>query len=448
MSENTHRKYKYNSSVIISNTVFVFIAVTFLILLSLFIVIPFFSTLKNSFYQDNAVSIQGYIQLFLHPKFQSSLINSIIISGITACVSVAMGSLFAFSTRYYRLCNNTLFKIIPFIPLLSPHGTFALTSILLFEKTGVFSTFSGVHFMTDNYFFLLIITQGISFFPLSYFMLIMVFSQLPAVAEIKKSRLSKAIYYFPYLLISWILTFNCAFIDWQHPVVLNCRYDLVSTINYEQSQVFSNTIIQSTMCIFLVVVTLFLSAIVLLLLKSGYDNPSYIHTTSHVQQGHSAAGVFFFGLCLLVSLYVNLSIVTVIFGSIQKYWGIAPDFYFQHYMFSVRKLTGTGSDIFLQACITVQIILALFILWYFSKDRKNKILQVVQDKIIYFFIFIIPGTIISCGYLFGFGSNNFHFPESVFYICLGYIFYTIVNKLKYPLMINHTPGLKKQCENQ
>ena len=114
-------------------------------------------------------------------------------------------------------------------------------------------------------------------------------------------------------------------------------------------------------------------------------------------------------------------------------------------MFSIRKIIGIGSDVLLQLGVTIQIILALFIITrYFSKDIQMTIMRKVPGKIVHYLIFLLPGTIISCGYLFVFRSDNLHFPESVFFICLGFIFYTLINKLKYPKLINNFYVSKKQ----
>ncbi|WP_281976274.1 ABC transporter permease [Halobacillus litoralis] len=127
---------------------------TFLLFLPslVFLIIPLyglFGTIKQSLFQDGALSLSYYEQLWLSDRFIASLGFSLNIAFLSSLLSLGIG---LFITRScYGYLEKTIPRIIVWIPMLFPHFVWGYMVVLLLSETGVLShALLSLGWLSDN----------------------------------------------------------------------------------------------------------------------------------------------------------------------------------------------------------------------------------------------------------------------------------------------------------
>lgn len=117
-----------------------------------FLLIPIGSLLYTSFQSNGAISLQNYMNVLSGKNFLQALTNSFTVSSISACVTIIIAFIMAYSVNYTNIpiWIKKMIKTVAMLPMLLPTITYGFAIIYSFGKQGLLTKLIGTQ-MFDIY---------------------------------------------------------------------------------------------------------------------------------------------------------------------------------------------------------------------------------------------------------------------------------------------------------
>lgn len=109
------------------------------IVVVMFIIIPMFVILQESFLPDGKFSFKSYSSIFKSFYDLNIIFNTLKLGVMVSLIGTVVAFLFAYATTYLDIKLKKLFNIFSILPMVSPPFVISLAFILLFGRSGLIS---------------------------------------------------------------------------------------------------------------------------------------------------------------------------------------------------------------------------------------------------------------------------------------------------------------------
>lgn len=439
MSMDNNKKNRSSSrwKRVISDPVLLFTIVTVILSLFIFIVLPLYEVLKQSFLSlDGNFSVEAYINAFTSSSNFQAIKNTLFLATVSGILATIVGFIFAYADGYINLKTKKLFNIIALLPMISPPFAISLSIIYLFGSRGLI-TYSLLGLRDFDIYGLpgLILVQTLSFFPLAYLLLNGVLKTIdPSMEEASQNlggsrwdTFSKVTFPLtkPALANAFLLVFIKSIADFGNPTAIGGGYNTLAVQIYQQAIGNYNMAGAAALSIILLNISLLL----FIISKYYLDKKSYITVTGKtakervlISERHIKLPIEIF--CMGASVIIIMLYALIPIGSFVKLWGINYTFTLDHYIyaFSIGKKAIIDTTVFSAIAAPITGILGMIIAYLIVRKRF------LGRNFIDFTSVIgiaIPGTVIGIGYILAFNSQPFVLTGTAAIIVIAFISRTI-----------------------
>lgn len=126
-----------------------FLIITSLVVVTVFIIYPLFCILKTSIYYKGVFSLETFKSTLATSGFKVAFWNSMKLGFGSAITSTLVGFIFAYQEAYVASRLKPLYSIVSLMPVISPPFVLSLSAILLLGKRGLI-TYSLLHITNAN----------------------------------------------------------------------------------------------------------------------------------------------------------------------------------------------------------------------------------------------------------------------------------------------------------
>lgn len=381
-----------------------------IIIVTMFIVIPLYSILKESVYHDGQLSLVNYKQMFRQSYNLQIMWNTVKLGIVVSVISTIVGFLFAYASAYLKIPNRKLFNAIAILPMISPPFVIALSAILLFGRRGFIT--NGIFNLTDVniYGFKgMLITQVLTFFPIAYLMLVGLLKRIdPSVEEAARDlgatrwNVFKTItlpLMVPGLANASLLVFIQSIADFGNAIVIGGNYTTMAVEIYQQGIGNYNMGRATALAIML----LSISITIYVIQKYYVGRKSYITVTGKISRNRQLIDdkkivkpVYF--VIVIISLFIGMMYILVPIGSFVKLWGMDYSLSLKWYKYVFNLGMKPIRDTTFLALIATPITGILAMILAFLIVRKQFIGRRYVEVTTIVAI-ALPGTVIGLGYV-------------------------------------------------
>lgn len=223
-----------------------FIYTLVILVFAVFLVIPIFSLLIQSFYNGHEFTLINYINTYQTTGFGHTLKNSFVVSLISAFVAVVLAFIVAYSINYTKMfnCLKRVIKNISMLPMLLPTITYGFAIIYSFGKQGLWTKIFGFQLFDIYGFNGLLLGYVIYTFPIAFMLInnameyidkkFIIVSKLMNDSYLKTliNTLMKPL--FGTLVAAFIQAFFLSFTDFGIPASVGGKYEVVAGLLYNK----------------------------------------------------------------------------------------------------------------------------------------------------------------------------------------------------------------------
>lgn len=381
-----------------------------LIVLTLFILLPMYNILKESFSANGKFSLIHYQNVKNMPENFVIIVNTLKLGIVTSVISTAIGFFFAYGMTYVKIPFKKFFNSIAILPIVSPPFVIALSAIMLLGRRGFITrNLLGIRNAEIYGFHGLVLVQVLTFFPVAYLMLVGLLQQIdPSVEEASRDlgasrwdvfRTITLPLMVPGIANAMLVIFIQAIADFSNPMVIGGNFTTVAVQIYLQG--IGNYDMGSATA--LSVVLVLMSVSIFITQKYYISKKSYVTVTGKVSRERekiSEANIAvpitlimtFLTFCVLL-MYIMIPI-----GSLVKLWGVKYNFSLEHYKYvfdlGMKPIWDTTFLSIISTPITGVLAMIIAFLIVRRKFFGKGFIEFITMMAI-----AIPGTIVGLGYI-------------------------------------------------
>ena len=375
-----------------------------------------------------------YIESLRSPYIMKALVNSLIMSTLTATIGTLIGYVFAFAVTRAKVPGSRIFNLIAVIPAISPPFIGALAIIMLFGNNGLITwNLLKIQNFPIYGFNGLLLAQLLTFFPVSYLTLKGVLESMNPVLEeaaldlggsrwkvFWKVTLPLSI---PGITSSVLLLFVETLADFGNPLILaGSKFPVLSVQAYLQIVGMYDLPKGAAISMLLLVP----SVIAFYLQRWLVSRRKYTTVTGKPQQTttkivSSGARTFLFVVCLVVTILVGLVYFSIVIGAFAKVWGYDHTPTLDHFRFVFGVGFKAVRDTLMIAGISTPFAGLLgMVIAYLVVRVKFPGRQFVDS--LSMLSFAVPGTVIGIGYILAFNHKPLVLTGTLAILLLNFIF--------------------------
>ena len=416
-SKTLDRKKLFADPILITAIVAIFL---FLIL---FIVYPLSILLFHSVYEENQITLSVFTRIFGMSGFRKAISNTLHLGFISGILATLVGFLFAYVDMYVNVGNKFvkgLFKIVSVLPVVSPPFVLSLSAIMLFGRTGII-TRSLFNLSTTKLYGLpgICLVQTLTFFPVCYLMLKGLLKNIdPSLEEAARNIGASRWKVFtsvtlplllPGLGNAFLVTFIESVADFANPMIIGGNFDTLATSIYLQLTGAYDKSGATAMA----VVLLFISMGLFIVEKYWLERKSVATLTGKASRERmrikdKSVRVPLVTISIIISLFVIVLYILVVFGSLFKIWGRNYSLSLKWYQYVFKN---NGYKVFLDSIwlsLIASPITALISMIIAYLVVKRKFAGKGFMEFIAMLAMAVPGTVLGVGFIRGFNSGIFH----------------------------------------
>ena len=391
--------------------------------LVLFIVYPLSILLVDSVYEENQITLSVFARIFGMSGFRKAISNTLQLGFISGILATLVGFLFAYVDMYVSVGNKFvkgLFKIVSVLPVVSPPFVLSLSAIMLFGRTGII-TRSLFNLSTTKLYGLpgICLVQTLTFFPVCYLMLKGLLKNIdPSLEEAARNIGASRWKVFtsvtlplllPGLGNAFLVTFIESVADFANPMIIGGNFDTLATSIYLQLTGAYDKSGATAMA----VVLLFISMGLFIVEKYWLERKSVATLTGKASRERmrikdKSVRVPLVTISIVISLFVIVLYILVVFGSLFKIWGRNYSLSLKWYQYIFKN---NGYKVFLDSIwlsLIASPITAFISMIIAYLVVKRKFAGKGFMEFIAMLAMAVPGTVLGVGFIRGFNSGIFH----------------------------------------
>ena len=391
--------------------------------LVLFIVYPLSILLVDSVYEENQITLSVFARIFGMSGFRKAISNTLQLGFISGILATLVGFLFAYVDMYVSVGNKfvkSLFKIVSVLPVVSPPFVLSLSAIMLFGRTGII-TRNLFNLSTTKLYGLpgICLVQTLTFFPVCYLMLKGLLKNIdPSLEEAARNIGASRWKVFtsvtlplllPGLGNAFLVTFIESVADFANPMIIGGNFDTLATSIYLQLTGAYDKSGATAMA----VVLLFISMGLFIVEKYRLERKSVATLTGKASRERmrikdKSVRVPLVTISIVISLFVIVLYILVVFGSLFKIWGRNYSLSLKWYQYVFKN---NGYKVFLDSIwlsLIASPITALISMIIAYLVVKRKFAGKGFMEFIAMLAMAVPGTVLGVGFIRGFNSGIFH----------------------------------------
>ena len=417
---------RYREYALISRDPVLFMSLLFSgIFIAVFVVVPLFRTISGGFFNAEGAWDLSYFARYFDDYFGPGLrraFSDTMVMGLGAAVGgTLVGFIFAYSMARCKLPGGRLIHWLALLPTVSPPFALSLAMILLFGRNGVIShKLLGITFVSgsNDIYGLdgLIIVQTITFFSVSYLILRAMLERLnPSMEEAAASLGASRGHIFrtvtlplliPGIAGSFLLLFVESLADLGNPLfiagnrtVLSAQIFLavIGEYNYQKASALSLVLIIPTLVIYLVQ-RYYVNRRAYISVTGKPSGITVVEKSPIIRWGFNITAY-------LISVFIILLYVTIIYGSFSESWGVDFTPTLRHWEMTVtRGVEAILDTTFLSALATpFAAILGMVIAWLVVRKKFSgkETLDFTSNL-----GGAVPGTILGIGFVMTFNQPS------------------------------------------
>ena len=414
---------------------FVVIALVF-ISLALFIVYPLAKVIMVSFQTKlrGSFTLDVFKDVFASRYLARAFWNSMLMGVLTAAAGCLLGFLFAFAIARTDMPFKKIFHVIAIIPVVSPPFIGAMAIIMLFGNNGLITwSLLGIKNFPIYGFRGLIIAQVITFFPVAYITLRGVIESISPTLEdaaldlggsrwkvFRKVTLPLTA---PGIASAMLVLFIETMADFGNPLILaGSQFPILSVQAYMEITGMYNLPKGSAIALLLLAP----SITAYFLQKYWVSRKQYVTVTgkptdSTLKSVSPFAKWILFGFCLLITAFILLVYITIVWGAFAKVWGSNNSPTFDHFKYAFGVGFRAIKDTLIIAGLSTPLAGILGMIIAFLVVRK----QFPGKKLMEFssmLSFAVPGTVIGIGYILAFNQRPLLLTGTLAILLLNFIY--------------------------
>lgn len=394
----------------------------FLFLL-LFIIYPLSILLVDSVYSEGKFTLGEFARIFAMKSFTTAIKNTLTLGSVTGVCAVLIGFLFAYVDAYVNTGSRImkgLFSVISILPVVSPPFVLSLSAIMLFGRTGVITR--GVFNLSTTALYGLpgiALVQTLTFFPVCYLMLKGLLRNIdPSLEEAARNMGASRWKVFtsvtlpllaPGLGNAFLVTFIESVADFANPMIIGGNYDTLATSIYLQLTGAYDKTGATAMAVVLLTISMGLFVLERFWLeRKSVATLSGKSSRERTPVTDKSVRIPLVTLCTVISLFVIVLYVLVVFGSLFKIWGRNYSLSLKWYKYVFKN---SGYKVFLDSiwlsliAAPVTAVLSMIIAYLVVKRNfRGKGFMEAAAML----AMAVPGTVLGVGFIRGFSSGIFH----------------------------------------
>ncbi|MFA7222869.1 MAG: iron ABC transporter permease [Bacilli bacterium] len=412
-----------------SDPFMVFVIFFLIIFFTLFIVYPLVILLKDGFASSTeSFTFSSFAYVFsAYSGFLKAMENSIIIGLAVGVGAAILGLLFAYVDVYVKLKTKflrILFKIVSFLPVVSPPFVISISLILLFGDTG-FITHDLLHIIDAQHAFYgfpgIIMVEIVTFFPVAYLMLKGLLKNIdPSLEEAARDMGAGRWKVFTTVTLplmlpgignAFLVTFVESVADFANPMIIGGSLETMSTCIYNQIMGSNGPDAQyqaaAMSCILLLISMSIFIVQKYALERKTVSTLSGKATRQRMLITDKSVTIPLTIICLLISIFVISLYVLVICCSFWKNL-VNYSFTWKHYetIFKDGGMSAFGPTLTMSAIAApITAIMSMIIAYIIVKKKfhgKGAI------EFVSMLAMAVPGTILGVGFIRGYVQGVFH----------------------------------------
>lgn len=393
------------------------------------VLLPLTQLFSRAFYDSdgNFIGLDNFIAYFSTPALSQSLDNTLYISVMTTWISVTLAFLFAFALTRSGIRGKGFFRAIAMLPLFAPTMMHGIALTYLFGNQGLVTTgiFGFLPFSWDIDLYGevgIILAEVVYVFPQAYLILAVSLAfadyQLYEAAETLgagkwRKFWTVTIPSVKYGIVSaCFVCFTLSFTDFGAPKVVGGQFSVLATDIYKQVIGQQNMTMGATVGLLLIIPAL-IAFVVDRIVERKQNTAVSAKSKPYRIKKNRLRDLFFYLVCIGVSLFLLLLMGAVLLASFVKVWPYNLTFGLDHYDFSNVAGEGMGPlwNSILVALLTAMIGTVLTFLAAYVMEKSQVWNGLRQTG--YFLSILplaLPGMVIGLAYIFFFNNpaNPFH----------------------------------------
>lgn len=393
------------------------------------VLLPLAQLFSRAFYdrEGNFIGLDNFISYFSTPALSQSLYNTLYISIMTTVIAVILAFLFAFALTRSGIRGKGFFRAIALLPLFAPTMMHGIALTYLFGNQGLVTTgifgFLPFSWNIDLYGAVgIILAEVVYVFPQAYLILAVSLAfadyQLYEAADTLGAGKWRKFWTVTmpgvkYGIVSaCFVCFTLSFTDFGAPKVVGGQFSVLATDIYKQVIGQQNMTMGATVGLLLIIPAL-VAFIVDRIVERKQNASITAKSKPYRIKENRFRDLFFYLVCMGVSLFLLLLMGAVLLASFVKVWPYNLMFGLDHYDFS--NVAGEGLEPFwnsiLVALLTAAIGTVITFLAAYVIEKSHLWNGLRQTG--YFLSILplaLPGMVIGLAYIFFFNnpSNPFH----------------------------------------
>jgi len=393
------------------------------------VLLPLTQLFSRAFYDrdGNFIGLDNFIAYFSTPALSQSLYNTLYISVMTTWIAVTLAFLFAFALTRSGIRGKGFFRAIAMLPLFAPTMMHGIALTYLFGNQGLVTTgvFGFLPFSWDINLYGevgIILAEVVYVFPQAYLILAVSLAfadyQLYEAADTLgagkwRKFWTVTIPSVKYGIVSaCFVCFTLSFTDFGAPKVVGGQFSVLATDIYKQVIGQQNMTMGATVGLLLIIPAL-IAFVVDRIVERKQNTAVSAKSKPYRIKKNRLRDLFFYLVCMGVSLFLLLLMGAVLLASFVKVWPYNLTFGLDHYDFS--NVAGEGMGPFwnsiLVALLTAMIGTVLTFLAAYVIEKSQVWNGLRQTG--YFLSILplaLPGMVIGLAYIFFFNNpaNPFH----------------------------------------
>ncbi|GHV94284.1 hypothetical protein AGMMS50293_06040 [Spirochaetia bacterium] len=414
---------------------FIIIALIFISLI-LFIIYPLVKVIIVSFQSSpgGPLTLSVFKEVFTSRYLGRAFWNSILMGGLTALAGSVLGFLFAYTIARTDIPFKKIFHIIAIIPVVSPPFIGAMAIIMLFGNNGLVTySLLGIKNYPIYGFQGLLIAQVITFFPVAYITLRGVIESISPTLEdaaldlggsrwkvFRKVTFPLTV---PGIASAMLVLFIETMADFGNPLILaGSQFPILSVQAYMEITGMYNLPKGSAIALLLLAP----SITAYFLQKYWISRKQYVTitgkpTNSALKSVSPLAKWMLFGFCLLITAFILLIYVTIVWGAFAKVWGFDNTPTVEHFKYAFGVGFRAVKDTLIIAGLSTPVAGVLGMVIAFLVVRKHfpgkKLMEFTS-----MLSFAVPGTVIGIGYILAFNQRPLLLTGTLAILLLNFVY--------------------------
>jgi iron(III) transport system permease protein len=398
-------------------------------LLAIFLLYPIMAVLVMSFWGEEGLTLEYYLEFFTFNIYYWSLLNTLILGTVTMVILLIAGFCFAYLTTRGPLLLRKPLKIVALLPLAAPPYIFAISLIALLGRNGFVNNLFDLNI--NIYGWTGVITaQCLAFLPLSFLMIENVLNSLNPSLEDSASDMGASEFRIirsitiplvaPGLLKAALLVFVMTIAEFGNPMILGGRTQFLAPDAYLAITGEGDFNMASVLSVVLITPCVLIFILHNYVLKGkGYTTITGKPTASEPKEMALGIEIPFMIISFAVGLMVIMSFGVILVGSFVKIVGVDNTFVISHVL-------NTQSNIAIWNSIKISLGAGLFgaivgtLLAYVIMRGKFPGKQFME--MVALSGFALPGTVIGVGYIIAFNRPPFLLTGTIWILILNCMF--------------------------